>query len=106
MIEGDAVDEDTLMEAALEAGAEDMTSDSGNYEIITDPNDFEKVASALSDRSIPHLEAQVAMVPKNHVKVEGKQAEQVLRLMEMFDDHDDVQNVWANFDIDEELLDT
>lgn len=104
LVERNSIDEDTLMEVVLEAGAEDMTSDGDHFEILTDPNDFEGVTTALAEKEIPTLEAQIAMVPQNHTKVVGKQAKQVLRMMEMFDDHDDVQNVWANFDIDEDLL--
>lgn len=100
------VEEDSLMELVLEAGAEDMSESDGNFEILTDPNDFEAVAEAIRAREIPALEAQLAMVPTNLIKVEGKQAEQVLKMMELFDDHDDVQNVWTNFDIDEELLES
>lgn len=100
------IDEDSLMELVLEAGAEDMSESDGNFEILTDPNDFEAVAEAIRAREIPALEAQLAMVPTNLIKVEGKQAEQVLKMMELFDDHDDVQNVWTNFDIDEELLES
>ena len=103
-VESTAVDEDTLLELALEAGAEDMTSDGENFEITTDPDGFEAVVEALEAKEIPTVEAQISMLPTNWVKVEGKAAEQVLRMMELFDDHDDVQNVWANFDIDEELL--
>ncbi len=106
LIEGSAVDEDELLELALEAGAEDMTSDDENFEVLTDPADFEAVSEALAASEIPTLEAQIAMVPTNTVKAEGKQAEQVLRIMEMLDDHDDVQNVWANFDIDADALET
>jgi len=106
VIDASAADEDTLLELALEAGAEDMNTDNGNYEITTDPNDLDAVIEALSQQEIPTLEAQIAMIPSMLVKVEGKQAEQVLRMMEAFDDHDDVQNVWTNFDIDEDLLES
>jgi YebC/PmpR family DNA-binding regulatory protein len=106
LIEDEAVDEETLMEVALEAGAEDMKSEEGSFEITTDPSDFEAVSGAIQDRGIPTLESQIAMLPQNLVKVEGKQAQQVMRMMEMFDDQDDVQNVWTNFDIDVEEMDT
>ena len=104
LIAGSAVGEDELLELALEAGAEDMTGDGENFEVLADPADFEAVSEALAAHEIPTLEAQIAMVPTNTVKAEGKQAEQVLRIMEMLDDHDDVQNVWANFDIDPDEL--
>jgi YebC/PmpR family DNA-binding regulatory protein len=104
LIEESAIEEEALYELALEAGAEDITLENGNYEITSDPNDFEAVVQVFSEKEIPMVESQVAMIPTNLVLVEGKQAEQVLKMMELFDDLDDVQNVWANFDIDEDLL--
>jgi YebC/PmpR family DNA-binding regulatory protein len=104
LIDGSAVSEDALLEVALEAGAEDMSRDNGNFEILTDPNSYDDVVEALEKREIPTVESQIAMIPTMLVKVEGKQAEQVLKMVELFDDHEDVQNVWTNFDIDEDLL--
>lgn len=104
LVDGEVTTEDALIEVVIDAGAEDLSKDGNNFEIITDTNDFEKVTEVLTAKEISTLEAKIAMVPKSLVKVEGKQAQQVLRMMEMFDDHDDVQNVWTNFDIDEDLL--
>ncbi|HUX07614.1 MAG TPA: YebC/PmpR family DNA-binding transcriptional regulator [Acidobacteriota bacterium] len=104
LVDGTTVDEDNLLEIALEAGAEDMSEDEGNFEILTDPNGFDNVVDALSKKEISMLESQIAMIPGTLIKVEGKQAEQVLKMVELFDDHEDVQNIWTNFDIDEELL--
>jgi YebC/PmpR family DNA-binding regulatory protein len=106
LVDGSAVSEDALLEVALEAGAEDMSPDNGNFEILTDPNSFDDVLEALQKKSIPTLESQIAMIPTMLIKVEGKQAEQVLKMVELFDDLDDVQNVWTNFDIDESLLES
>ena len=104
LVDGSDIDEDTLLEVALEAGAEDMTEDDGNFEILTDPNGFDGVVEALGEKEVPLLESQIAMIPSTLIKVEGKQAEQVLKMVELFDDNEDVQNIWTNFDIDEELL--
>ena len=94
-------DEDTTLEAALDAGAEDFRREDDLYVVTTSPADFHAVRSALESRGVTISEAEaVVMVPKTTVKVEGKTAEQVLRLMEELDDLDDVQKVWANFDMD------
>jgi YebC/PmpR family DNA-binding regulatory protein len=94
-------DEESLMEVVLEAGAEDMSRDGDNFEIISSTEDYEAVAAALEKAQIDTIESQVSMIPTMTIKVEGKEAEQVLNLMELFDDHDDVQDIWANFDIDD-----
>jgi len=98
------VDEDTLMEVALEAGAEDIKEGEREYEVITSPKDFEEVKKALADRGIEYQMAEVTMYPQTVVKLEGKEAEQMLRLMEMLEDNDDVQRVYANFDIPEKAM--
>lgn len=102
LVDGEATDEETLMETVLDAGAEDLTTVDGNYEVLSKPNDFDTVLDALEAKNINPIEAQISMIPITDVQVEGKTAEQMLRMMEMLDDHDDVQNVWANFDIVEE----
>ncbi|MFH1175911.1 MAG: YebC/PmpR family DNA-binding transcriptional regulator [Acidobacteriota bacterium] len=100
-----AGDEDTVMEAALEAGAEDFFADDPElYEVYTAPEDLHKVKLALEARSLAIEQAKVEMVPTMQVRLEDKRAEQMVRLMDSFEDHDDVQNVWANFDIDESIL--
>ena len=98
-------DEDALMSLALDAGAEDMKNDpeEDNYEIITAPEDLKKVKEALEKANIKTNLAEVTMLPKNYVKLEAKDAAQMLRLMEALEDHDDVQNVYANFDIPDEV---
>jgi YebC/PmpR family DNA-binding regulatory protein len=106
VIESSAVDEEVLMEVAIEAGAEDVREDNGNYEIITAPKDFENVKAAIEEHSIAYIDAEITMLPKSTVNLEGKEAEQMVRLMEMLDDCDDVQKVYTNADIPEELVDT
>ena len=100
----ESVDEETLMELALEAGAEDFESTDDLFEIHTSPDMFESVREALEQSGIPTESAELAMLPKSTVKLEGKEAEQMLRLMEALEDNDDVQNVYANFDISEEQM--
>ena len=97
--------EDELMEVVLEAGAEDMTSEGDVFEITVMPENFEEVKKALAEKNIDTADASISFVPKNTVKVEGKAAEQVLRLLEALEDHDDVQGAYANFDISDDVLD-
>jgi len=98
-------DEEKLMSLALDAGAEDLQTEDDNFVITTPPNDFEKVKKALEDAGIPLDLAEVTMVPQTYVTIEGeKVAGQMLRLMEAIEDNDDVQNVYANFDIPDEVM--
>jgi YebC/PmpR family DNA-binding regulatory protein len=103
-IDKHAADEDKLIELALEAGAEDVVSDDDSYQVITPPDKFAAVRDALEAVKIPLGTAELTMIPENTVKVTGHQAEQVLKLMEELEDHDDIQSVAANFDIDEEEM--
>jgi len=98
------VDEEKLFELAIEAGAEDLKEDGENFEIFSAPENHEKVHEALKQRNTPILASEVAMVPKTTVRLEGKQARQMLSMMEALEEHDDVQHVWANFDIDDSEL--
>ena len=93
--------EDELFDVAIEAGADDLRDDEDNFEIITSPENFEKVVSAVKASGIEPQVAEVSMVPQNYVKLEGQDARQMLKLMEALEDHDDVQKVSANFDISE-----
>ena len=104
LIEKDKVDEEKLLNVALEAGAEDVNDDGSVWEIITAPEAFEVVRDAIKAIGVEIGNAEVAMLPKNTVKVEGKEAQQMLKLMEAIEDHDDVQHVWANFDIEEKEI--
>jgi YebC/PmpR family DNA-binding regulatory protein len=101
VVDASKADEDTLMSLALDAGADDFKSEGSTYEIYTSPNTLDTVVEALKAKSIEPTSAEVSMIPQNTVRVEGKNAQQVLKLMEALDDHDDVQHVYANFDMEE-----
>jgi YebC/PmpR family DNA-binding regulatory protein len=101
IVEKTAADEEKLLDLVLSAGADDMSEDGDNFEILTTPEDFEPVRAALESATIPTVSAEVSMIPQNHIKLEGKSAQTMLKLMEALEDHEDIQNVWANFDIDE-----
>jgi YebC/PmpR family DNA-binding regulatory protein len=104
VIEKDKVEEEKLLDLALEAGAEDVNDEEGEFEVITDPGDFEKVREAMESAGIPYTLAEISMIPKNTVKLEGKKAQQMLSLMQVLEDNDDVSNVYANFDIPDEVM--
>jgi YebC/PmpR family DNA-binding regulatory protein len=99
-----APDEDGLLEIALEAGAEDLADAESTWEIRTDPTSLVKVRDAIDAAGIPMLSAELTMLPQNTVPIEGGQAKQVLALLEALEDLDDVQNVYANFDISDAVL--
>lgn len=104
IIDSGAADEDRIMEIALEAGAEDVVNDGVSFEIVTAPEDFNGMLDALKTAGIEPQSAEVVMRPTNSVKVTGATAQQVLRLMEALEEHDDVSSVAANFDIPTEEL--
>jgi YebC/PmpR family DNA-binding regulatory protein len=104
VVERSAIDEEELLEMALEAGAEDVKEDGDNWEILTPPESFEAVRDAVKAKGIPLVIEEVSMIPQTNVKLEGKQAQQMLKLMDALEDHDDLTNVWANFDIEEEEI--
>jgi YebC/PmpR family DNA-binding regulatory protein len=98
-------DFDSIFEAALEAGAEDVKDEGDAYEVITDPGNFIEVRDAIAAVGLKWETAEITMIPQTMVKLEGKQAEQMLKLMDKLEDNDDVQNVYAHFDIsDEEII--
>jgi YebC/PmpR family DNA-binding regulatory protein len=97
--------EDQVMEWALDAGAEDMTAGEETYDVTTAIEDFEKVKQALEAKKVVPLSAELTMVPANYIKLEGEDAERMLRLMDTLEDNDDVQNVYANFDIPQDVMD-
>jgi transcriptional/translational regulatory protein YebC/TACO1 len=103
-VEKSKADEDTLMTLAIDADADDFSSDESTYEIYTSPEAFEKFLNAVKAKSIQPDTAEVSMIPQTYVKVEGKAAHQVVKLMEALDEHDDVQHVYGNFDIEESEL--
>ena len=99
-----AAKEDDLMGIVLEAGAEDLRDDGENWEVLTDTSAFEPVVEALKNAGIQPVSSEIAMIPQNYIKLEGQHATQMVRLVEALEEHDDVQNVHANFDIDQKLL--
>lgn len=104
VVEKAAAAEETLLNTALEAGADDMRDDGDNWEVLTEPSAFEVVRDAVKGLGVEPASAQVAMLPQNYVKLQGKEASQMVRLMDVLDDHDDVKQVWSNFDIEEEEI--
>ena len=98
------VDEDQLLEVALDAGASDMSSEEDYFEVVTPFEKFDAVRKALDGKNIPMNQADLTMIPQTTIKLEGRQAEQMLKLMEDLEDHDDVQKVYANFDIAIEIM--
>jgi len=99
-----AVDEDALMETALEAGADDVRDQETEWEVITDPLNFEAVKRAVDQKGWKYLDSLVGLIPQNTVRLEGGKAEQMMKLMERLEDNDDVQNVYSNFDISDEVM--
>ena len=104
VVDAAKVDEDKLMSVALDVGAEDMQREEGVFAVTTGPREFEKVRDAIVKAGIQPLSAEISKLPKSTVKLVGKQAEQMLKLMEEMEEHDDVQHVYANFDIPEEIM--
>lgn len=105
-VEKSAASEDEVFMAALDAGADDIDSEGDTHEITTAPGDLDKVRKALEAAEIKVASADLSRVPTNTVKVEGKQAEQVLRLVEALEEHEDIQKVYGNFEMDEKLMAT
>jgi YebC/PmpR family DNA-binding regulatory protein len=103
-IERTAVDEEKLMEKALDAGAEDVRDEDGSWEVITAPEDYEAVKAAIDQLGVAYISAEVTMLPDTTTALVGKEAEQMMRLMEMLEDCDDVQKVYTNADIPDELV--
>jgi YebC/PmpR family DNA-binding regulatory protein len=100
-IEKDKASEDTVMEAAIDAGADDVQTTDQYHEIQTSPESLEEVKKQLESKGLPLAVAEVSMIPTTEVMLDARKAEQMVRLMEAIEDHDDVQNVWANFDFSE-----
>jgi YebC/PmpR family DNA-binding regulatory protein len=103
-VPGDKATEDQLMGIVLDAGAEDLRSDGDRWEILSAPDAHESVLKALEANGIPSEDASIAFVPKNLIRLEGKNASGMLRMNDALEEHDDVQNVYSNFDIDEKEL--
>jgi YebC/PmpR family DNA-binding regulatory protein len=104
IVEKARIDEESLMAAVLEAGADDMVDDQDSWDILTAPDMFDAVREAVRKLEIEPVSAAVAMVPFELVTLTGKEAQSMLRLMDVLEDHDDVQHVWSNFDIDEKEI--
>ena len=104
IVEKAQADEEKLLNAVLDAGADDMSDDGSVWEIICSPESFEPVRDAVKGLGVEPASAEIAMVPQNYVKLTGTEARQMLKLYEAVDDHDDVQHVWANFDIEEKEI--
>jgi len=101
VLERESIGEEELLEIALEAGADDVSEDGSNWEILTPPEAFQAVRQALADKNIPIVVEEISMIPQSSVKLQGKQAQQMLKLMQALEEHEDLTNVWANFDIEE-----
>lgn len=104
VVDKDQIDEDELLAVALEAGAEDVRPVDAIYEVITEPESFEAVKQEIIAKGIEPASAEISLIPQSTVRLEGNQARQLLKLMDELEEHDDVQNVYANFDIPEEVL--
>ncbi len=100
-VDSDKADEEQLMSIVIDAGAEDIKAEENIFEIVTEVEDFENVKNTLKKSNIEFSMAEITMIPETTLKVEGKQAHQILKLMEELDDHDDIQKSYANFDISE-----
>ena len=100
IVERQDVDEDAFMMAVIDAGADDIQEEDEHWEVATSPETFESVLEAVKQAGIEPASAQLAMLPQTYVKVEGSAVRQILKLMELLEDHDDVRHVWSNFDID------
>jgi transcriptional/translational regulatory protein YebC/TACO1 len=100
----ESANEEELLKAGLAAGGDDLRDDGEAWEILTEPSAFETVRDAVKALGIEPASAQVAMLPANYIKLEGKDATQMVRLMDALDDHDDVKQVWSNFDIEEKEI--
>jgi YebC/PmpR family DNA-binding regulatory protein len=104
VVEKAKADEEKLMSAVLDAGADDFLDDDDNWEVFSTPESFQAVKEAVKQLGVEPASAEVSMIPQNYIKLEGKPAQQMLKLMDALDDHDDVQHVWSNFDIEEKEI--
>jgi YebC/PmpR family DNA-binding regulatory protein len=100
----DKIDEDTLMAAVIDAGGDDLRDDEDNWEVLSSVEAFQSVLEAVKKLGIEPDAAEISMLPQNYLKLEGKAAQQMLKLMEVLDEHDDIRHVWSNFDIEEKEI--
>ena len=104
LVDKTKTDEETLMAVVLEAGADDMQDDGDTWEVLTSPDVFHPVREAVEAKGIETVTAAVAMIPQNYVSLTGREATQMVKLMEALEDHDDIQHVWSNADIEEKEI--
>jgi YebC/PmpR family DNA-binding regulatory protein len=104
VVERTKADEESLMAAVVDAGADDMKEDGDNWEVVCTPDVFPAVHEAVKTLGIEPITAEISMLPQNYVKLEGKTAQQMLKLMEVLEEHDDTRQVWSNFDIEEKEI--
>jgi YebC/PmpR family DNA-binding regulatory protein len=104
VVERGDLDEDALMDAALEAGAEDVKDEGGAWEIVAPPDAHQAVVEAVKALGVEPASAEVAMLPQNYIKLEGRTAQQMLKLMDALEEHDDTRHVWSNFDVEEKEI--
>ncbi len=104
VLEKDQVDEERLLDVALEAGAEDVNEEETVFEVVTEPSDFEAVKEAIEKAGMPYTVCEISMTPKTTVSLEGKKAQQMLSLIQALEDNEDVNNVYANFDIPDDVM--
>ncbi|NIR18077.1 MAG: YebC/PmpR family DNA-binding transcriptional regulator [Desulfobacterales bacterium] len=104
VFEKNSVEEEKLLDLALEAGAEDIKESETQFEVLTDPADFESIKKAFDDEGLSYSLAEISMIPQNTVKLEGRDAERVLSLLEALEENDDISHVYANFDIPDEVM--
>jgi YebC/PmpR family DNA-binding regulatory protein len=104
VFERNNVEEEKLLDLALEAGAEDIKESDTQFEVLTDPADFESIKKAFDNEGLSYSFAEISMIPQNTVKLDGRDAERVLSLMEALEENDDVSHVYANFDIPDEVM--
>ncbi len=104
LIDAKQTDEESLLALILDAGGDDLSLEGSQYQVTCDPNDLENVRKAITDTGIAIESAEITMLPKTTVKLDGKDAEQILKMMERLEEHEDVQNVYSDFDISEELM--
>jgi len=104
VVEKSKAEEERLLNAVIDAGADDMRDDVDNWEIISAPEAFHRVSEAVKHLGIDPASAEIAMIPQNYVKLEGRPATQMVRLMEAIEEHEDVRHVWSNFDIEEKEI--
>jgi transcriptional/translational regulatory protein YebC/TACO1 len=104
VVEKSKADEEKLLAAAIDAGADDVKDDEDNWEIVSTPDNYQTVLDAVKALGLEPAAAEIAMLPQNYIKLEGKPAQQMVKLMEVLEEHDDTKKVWSNADIAEKEI--